>query len=248
MIKAILIDDETGNLELMKGLLQTYCTQVTVMAQATTINTAAALIEQHQPDLVFLDVEMNNESGFDLFKHFPKPNFQVIFATAHEKYALQAIKSSCLEFLLKPIDHRELTTAVEKFEKQQVTINQKKIEILLANIGNVKQQLDKIAIPTTDGFIFLNTNDLLYCEASNNYTIFCTNKNERITSSKTLKEYEEMLNPEVFFRCHKSWLINLNGVKKFSRTEGFRVQMQNDTWIDISVRKKEEFLKIFEKH
>lgn len=247
MIKVVLVDDEPGNLELMQEMLQQYCKNVKVCAAATTIKNAVELINTHQPDLVFLDVEMKNETGFDLFKHFPKPGFQVIFATAHEKYALQAIRSSCLEYLLKPIDHRELSVALEKFERQQVNINQKKIEILLSNIGNSKQQLDKIALPTSDGFVFLNTSDLLYCEASSNYTIFCNNKNERFVSAKTLKEYEGMLNPEVFFRCHKSWLINLNAVKKFSRSEGFRVQMQNEEWIDVSVRKKEEFLKIFEK-
>ncbi len=247
MIKVVLIDDEPGNLELMQEMLQQYCKSVKVCGVATSIKNAVELINTHQPDLIFLDVEMKNETGFDLFKHFPSPNFQVIFATAHEQYALRAIRSSCLEYLLKPIDYKELMTAIEKFEKQQHLSNKKNVEVLLDIIGNKKHQVNKIAIPTSDGLIFLNSNDIVYCEASSNYTIISTTANEHIMSSKTLKEYEELLEEKKFFRCHKSYLINLDYIKKFTRSEGFRVQMQNDAWIDIAIRKKDEFLDLFEK-
>ena len=247
MIKVVLVDDEPGNIELMQQMLQQYCKQVYVCGSATTIKAATQLIELHAPALVFLDVEMKNETGFDLFKQFASPAFQVIFVTAHEKYALQAIRSSCLEYLLKPVDYKELIAAVDKFEKQhQLALTQKRMETLLGNISGKKNQIRKIAIPTGDGLIFINTNEIIYCEASGNYTIIST-AGERITSSKTLKEYEEMLADPVFFRCHKSFLINLDFVKKFSRTDGFRVQMQNEAWIDIAVRKKDEFISLFEK-
>ncbi len=247
MIKVVLIDDEPGNLELMQEMLHQYCKSVAVCGAATTIKVAVELINTHQPDLIFLDVEMKSETGFDLFKHFPSPGFQVIFATAHEQYALRAIRSSCLEYLLKPIDYKEVIAAVDKFEKQQqLAFTQKRMEILLDNISGKKHQISKIAIPTSDGLIFINTNEIIYCEASGNYTLINT-ASERITSSKTLKEYEEMLTNPVFFRCHKSFLINLDFVKKFSRADGFRVQMQNEAWIDIAVRKKDEFISIFEK-
>lgn len=247
MIKVVLVDDEPGNMELMQEMLQQYCKQVHVCGSATTIKEAARLIRLHAPALVFLDVEMKNETGFNLFEQFTNPAFQVIFVTAHEKYALQAIRSSCLGYLLKPVDYKELIAAVDKFEKQhQLAFTQKQVETLLDNINGKKHQVSKIAIPTTGGLVFINTNEIICCEASGNYTIIST-AGERIISSKTLKEYEQMLTGSVFFRCHKSFLINLDLVKKFSRTDGFRVQMQNEAWIDIAVRKKDEFISIFEK-
>ena len=247
MIKVVLVDDEPGNIELMQEMLQQYCKTVTVCGSATTIKAAVEMINTHLPELIFLDVEMKSETGFDLFKHFPSPGFQVIFATAHEQYALRAIRSSCLEYLLKPIDYKELIAAVEKFEKLKHLSNKKSMEVLLENISSKKHQVNKIAVPASDGLIFLNTSDIIYCEASSNYTIICTANNNHIMSSKTLKEYEEMLDETKFFRCHKSYLINLDHIKKFTRSEGFRVQMQNDAWIDIAVRKKDEFLDLFEK-
>lgn len=248
MIKAIIVDDEKGNSDSLRELLNAYCKQVIVLESAQNLKDAVALIQNLHPDLVFLDVELRGEFGFGIFKEFPNPDFQVIFTTAHEKYALQAIKSSALEYLLKPIDYRELISAVEKFEKQQLmTISQKKISVLLENLGNDTQTFSKIAIPSADGYSFVNTNEIIFCQAEMNYTFVFTNKGEKILSTRNLKEFEELLNPSLFFRCHKSWLINLNFIKKYSRAEGTRVLMANDTWIDISVRKREEFLKLFDK-
>ncbi|HEU4718316.1 MAG TPA: LytTR family DNA-binding domain-containing protein [Bacteroidia bacterium] len=248
MIKTIIIDDEKGNVGSLKELLNAYCRQVAVVATAENVADAIRLIDAHKPELIFLDVELKKELGFDIFRHYPDPFFQVIFTTAHEKYALRAIKSSALEYLLKPVDYRELVRAVEKFEKQQhVTMSQKKISVLLENLGNDSQSFSKIAIPSSDGYSFVNTGEIIYCEADMNYTNVVTNKGEKILSTRNLKEFEEMLNPQVFFRCHKSWLINLNFIKKYSRTDGTRVLMANDAWIDISVRKREEFLKLFGK-
>jgi two-component system LytT family response regulator len=246
MTKAILVDDAPSNLRTLEGLLNEYCPEIQVIETCGTIADAVKAIKTHNPDLIFLDVELQNELGFNLFDIFPSPAFEVIFTTAHEKYALQAIKSSCLEYLLKPIDYRELIKAVEKFEKQnQLTINEKKIEILLENVNNVQQTVNKIAIPNANGYVFLNTDEILYAEADMNYTKVITNKHDSYLSTKNLKEFEEMLDPNIFFRCHKSWLINLNYIKQYSRSDGTRVQMQNDQWIDISVRKKDEFLKLF---
>ncbi len=248
MTKAILVDDASANLTTLTGLLKTYCPTITVVAMCSTITEAVNAIKQQQPALVFLDVELQNEMGFDLFNHFDAPTFEVIFTTAHEKYALQAIKSSCLEYLLKPIDYRELVNAIEKFERQQqLSINKNKIEVLLENINSIHQKANKIAIPNANGYVFLNTSDILYCEADMNYTKVLTTKQDAFLSTKNLKEFEEMLDPNVFFRCHKSWIINLNHIKQYSRLDGNRVQMLNDQWIDISVRKRDEFLKLFQK-
>lgn len=247
MIRAIIVDDENGNIRYLQGLLKEYCKQVVVKEVFNGVKEAAAFIAKEKVDVVFLDVELNNELGFKLLELFPNPDFQVIFTTAHEKYALSAIKTSCLEYLLKPISYTELIAAVEKFERQkQVSINQKKIETLLENIGSNSGSFNKIAIPSNEGYTFISINDIVCCEASMNYTVIYTNKNEKIVSTRGLKEFEELLNPQLFFRCHKSWIINLNYIKKYLRNDS-RVTLNNDMKIDIAVRKKEEFFMLFEK-
>ncbi len=216
MIKAVIIDDENGNIRYLQGLLKEYCKQVIVKDTFNGVKEAATYIEQEKIELVFLDVELNNELGFKLLELFPNPYFQVIFTTAHEKYALSAIKAACLEYLLKPINYNELINAVEKFERQkQLIVNQKKIETLLENMGSNSGAFNKIAIPSNEGYMFVTVNDIICCEASMNYTIVYTNKNEKIVSTRGLKEFEELLNPQLFFRCHKSWIVNLNYIKKY---------------------------------
>lgn len=247
MVTALIVEDEKENAELLKELLRTYCPQVKVVGHATDVSAAAVQIRARQPELVFLDVELNGELSFRLFEVFPNADFGVIFTTAHEKYALTAIKTSCIEYLLKPVNYKELRAAVEKFEqKQQLSVNQKKIEILLSNLSTSGPVLNRIAIPSSEGYSFLSAAEIMYCEASVNYTHVITSRNENILSTKTLKEFEEMLSASNFFRCHKSWLINLNFIRKFLRSDS-QVQMVNDKLIDVSVRKKDEFLKLFEK-
>ncbi|MBC7864914.1 MAG: response regulator transcription factor [Bacteroidia bacterium] len=247
MVKALIVDDEKENADLLQSLLSACCPHVQIIGCAESVDTAADLIRKHKPELVFLDVELKGELSFRLFEIFPLPDFGVIFTTAHEKYALKAIKKSCIEYLLKPINPKELLAAVEKFEeRKQLTGTQKKIEVLLENLGSKEQSFSKIAIPSTEGYSFVESNEILYCEASVNYTLVYTGKNESILSTKNLKEFEEVLNPAHFFRCHKSWLINLNYIKKFLRSDS-QVQMSDDKLIDVSVRKKEEFLKLFDR-
>lgn len=245
MIKTIIIDDESGNIAFLKGLVKQYCPQIEVLKSFNTIKEAVDFLKSNNVELVFLDVELKNEMGFKLFELIPYPTFQVIFTTAHEKYALNAIKMSCLEYLLKPINYQELRQAIEKYEKhKQLVISQKKIEVLLENTGNSNQSFQKIAIPTKDNYIFLNTNEIVCCEANTNYTNIYNSKGERYLSTKNLKEFEELLNPKQFFRCHKSWLINLNYIKKYSKSD-LTITLSNDMNIDLAVRKKEEFLQLF---
>lgn len=247
MIRAIIVEDDKNNVEILSSLLQKFCPEVRVAGSASNRADGIKLIENEHPDLVFLDVELGHETGFDILRHFPSASFKIIFTTAHEQYAFRAIKASCIEYLLKPIDYKELCAAIKKYEQQKnLSVNQKKIEVLLDNLGNNPTSFSKLAIPTSDGYSFLNANEIMYCQADLNYTVIHTSKNERMVSSKNLKEFEELLSPSVFFRCHKSYIINLNFIKKFSRSESV-VQMANDIQIDIAVRKKEEFLKLFEK-
>lgn len=248
MITTIIIDDDQGNIDYLLGLLKEYYPFVNVLTTCNTIQEGAIQIEKHKPDVVFLDVELEHEMGFDLFKYISNPTFETIFTTAHEKYALQAIKSSCFEYLLKPIDYRELVKAMDKFSHQNnFALNQKKLETLLENVSSQKRSASKLAFPVADGYRFVTVSDILYCEADLNYTKVFTLNEGGFLSTKTLKEFEESFDPQQFFRCHKSWIINLTFIKKYSRSEGNRVQMIDEKWIDISVRKKDEFLKIFER-
>jgi two-component system LytT family response regulator len=246
MIKAIIVDDDKSCINTLEKLIDKFCSDVALVGFANTISEAVELVNNKRPDLIFLDVELNGEMGFDLLKQIPTENIQIIFTTAHEKYAFRAIKSSALEYLLKPVDHTELVNAVAKYEKQRRNTDQKQVDVLLSNIGKGDKAFDKIIIPGNDSHTFLNTNEIICCEADMNYTNVFTNKGEKIVSTKNLKEFEEALDPNTFFRCHKSWLINLHSIKKFLKTDS-QVLMQNDMLIDISVRKKDEFLNLFKK-
>ena len=246
MLKVVIVDDEQSNVEALRLLLKEFIPNADVVGAANDLKTAVTLINATKPALIFLDVELKQEFGFDLFGFFPEPLFEVIFTTAHEKYALQAIKASALEFLLKPIGHNELISAFSKFEKfDKRKTDHIRIEALLQNVKPTRTS-QKIAIPSADGYVFLDSSEIVCCQADMNYTYVHTTK-EKILSSRTLKEFEEMLDPERFFRCHKSWLINLDHIRKYSRNDGTRVFMSNEQWVDISVRKKDEFLKLFEK-
>ncbi|MBA3682611.1 MAG: response regulator transcription factor [Bacteroidetes bacterium] len=248
MIKTVIVDDENSCVEVLKELLAEYCKQITVIATGSSVDEGVQLINELKPDLVFLDIELKDQLSFAILDKLKDNNLHIIFTTAHEKYAVRAIKASCLEYLLKPVGATELVEAVNKFEKtKQIAFNQKKIEILLENMATSATNINKIAVPCNDGYVFVNSNDIIYCEADLKYTNLYTVKNERIVSSKNLGEFEELLmaNPS-FFRCHKSFIVNVNFVKKFLKADS-QVQMQNDKLIDVSFRKKDEFLKLFDR-
>ncbi|MBK6833267.1 MAG: response regulator transcription factor [Bacteroidetes bacterium] len=247
MIKAIIIDDEDSCQNVLRELLNYSNKQVQILATAKTIDEGIKIINEHRPELVFLDVELKDKLSFEILEKVRFKDFYTIVTTAHEKYAMKAIKSSCLEFLLKPVDGNELKIAIEKFEKQQqISYNQKKIEVLLENIGLPQHNIHKLAIPCNDGYTFINAEDIVYCEADLKYTKIFTRNNENVLSSKNLGEFEELLNHAPFFRCHKSFIINVNFVKKYLRSDT-QVIMSNGTLIDIASRKKDEFLKLFER-
>lgn len=247
MSRAVIIEDDTNNIEVLSELLRKFCSKITLVGAALSVESGIALIKEKQPDLIFLDVELGDKTSFEVLAAFPSPDFKVIFTTAHEQYAFKAIKASCIEYLLKPIDYKELQGAVKRYEQQKnLPLNQKKIEVLLDNIQHGQNSFTKLAIPTSEGYSFLNAAEIMYCLADQNYTIITTTRNERLVSSKNLKEFEELLTSSVFFRCHKSYIINLNHVKKYSRSDS-SLTMTNDMRIDVAVRKKEEFLRLFEK-
>lgn len=248
MIKAILIEDELRSLKLLGNLIGEYCPQVKIIGTATSVDEAFQLIQKNDPDVIFLDIEMQRETGFDLLLKFSEIPFEIIFTTAFEHYALKAIKFSALDYLLKPIDIEELKQAVSKVElnnhRQRVN---KRFESFMHNLQNPKSELYQIALPSSEGLNILQIQDILYLKSDRQYTIFQTKSGEKIVTSKNLGEYEDLLLEYNFFRVHHSSLINLNEVKKYIRGDGGSVVMSNGDLIEVAKRKKDNFLKRFAK-
>lgn len=245
-MNCVIIDDENSCIQALSGIIKQYCSQLRVVGTANNIGDAVKLINATKPQLVFLDVEINNEMGFDLFKYFSAPNFEVVFTTAHEKYALMAIKSSCYDFLLKPIVIQELVSVVSKLENEKGRSTAENVSVLLDNLNAKDNQLQKIAIPSADGYTFINVNDIISLEADGKYTKITAKEGLRSLSTKNIGEFEEMLDHAKFFRTHKSWIINLDHVRSFMKADS-RVVMSNDVIADVSTRKKDDFLKLFNK-
>lgn len=244
MITAIIIDDEAkGRLALREKLL-TYCPQVRILAEAANGVEALTLIQQHRPQLVFLDIEMPKMNGFEMLNELPEKNFHIIFTTAYDQYAIKAIKYAAFDYLLKPIDIEELKTAVVKLENKESNQTKTQVELLYHHMQQPKKQLSKLAIPTLEGLLFYDISDIVYLEANSNYTnLYFANKT-KITASKTLKELEELLPGDFFFRTHHSFLINLSYIKRYIKGDGGQIELQNGAYVDVSRRKKEEFLKV----
>lgn len=241
MLKTIIIDDEPASRNLLEKMLQDYCPGVIVEATAENVAEGIAAIEKYKPDLVFLDIEMPDKTGFDLLASMDPIDFEVIIITGYEKYAIKAFKTVALDYLLKPIDVVELETAVKRVaEKRNKVQENKNFNVFVQNWkANGHEQ---IALASNDGFLFVKIKDIVYCKGDGSYTYFYLKGGERITVSKNLGEFDELLGDKGFFRVHKSFLINLNEMKKYIRGEGGYVVMNNGDTVDVSKRKKEAFL------
>ena len=242
MLKSIIIDDELKSRESLRILIEDFCEGVAVSALCQNVAEGLAAIEKHRPDVIFLDIQMQRETGFDLLNKIKQINFEVIFTTAYSEYAIKAFKFSAIDYLLKPIDIEELKAALLKVEKKIGGSINGRLQQLMDNLKGGNTENFKLALPTSDGLIFIKVNDIVYCEASSNYTNIYMLDGKKHLVSRTLKEYEEMLTESNFFRIHHSYLINLNLVKKYVRGDGGYVIMNNDTSLDVSKRKKEAFL------
>ena len=243
---AIIIDDEAKSRLALRQKLADYCPQVSVIAEADNGQDGINLIEVHKPTIVFLDIEMPYMTGFEMLQEIKDKNFQVIFTTAYDQYAIKAIKFSAFDYLLKPVDIEELKTSVNKIAEKENIQTIQQIESLQQNILQPKKQLHKLAIPTFEGLLFCNINDVIRLESNRNYTNILVQNGQKILASKTLKEFEDILPEELFFRVHHSHLINLECIKKYIKSDGGQLEMINGDIIEISRRKKEEFLKLFE--
>lgn len=244
MIKAILIDDEIHCLETLSILLKEYCPQVTIMESCRSARKGLEAIDIYKPDLVFLDIEMPTMNGFEMLEQFHDIPFAVVFTTSYDQYAIKAIRFSALDYLLKPVDPKELIIAVQKIQGQRTLPSAEQFEMLLRQVYQKGTGLQKIAIPTAEGFELVPAEQIIHCEADDNYThLFLKNKS-KITACRTLKEMEEQLQEFPFFiRIHHSYLANLNEVIKYVRGEGGYLVLSDGSTLNVSRSRKDMLLK-----
>lgn len=248
MYKALIVEDEKHSWEFLRNLIATYCPSLQVVGIANNVDEGVAAIKQYQPDIVFLDIEMQTGTGFDLLQKFPKPDFEVIFTTAYDHYAIKAIKFSAVDYLLKPIDIEELKQSVEKaLEKKQNQTGQVALQMLLKNLQSPKQSEQSITLSTSNGFEFIPLKDIVRIEASGPYSHFFLKGTKKIIVSRHLKEYEMLLSDHGFYRIHNSHIINLDEVKRMAKSDGGYAIMSDDEPIAISPKKKDEFLTLIRK-
>ncbi|TLV00767.1 LytR/AlgR family response regulator transcription factor [Dyadobacter luticola] len=250
-LRAVIIDDETNAREALTNLLRIICPEVEVCGEAKNADQGIELIGKEKPDLVFLDIQMPGKTGFDLLASFEKVDFGVIFTTAYQEYAIRAFRFSAIDYLLKPIDPDELRAAVDKFKSQAGSINPQQIQILQEHLDPAKaprlierkrNDNQRIALPTAEGIHFVQMTEIIQCESLGSYTKFHLVKGPAIVVSRLLKEYEEILDNFYFFRVHQSNIINLEHIKRYVKGDGGQVWMSDNTEIEVSRRRKDEFL------
>lgn len=247
MIKAIIIDDETRSRQIIKEMLNKYCPEIEVISDVSSGEEAYPVITEQQPDLVFLDIEMPYEDGFDFLNRFDRIPFEVVFITAYNQYAIRAIRICALDYLLKPLSITDLKNAVERAKERILNKHSHgQHELLLQNLKrNRNTEHHKLAIPARDGLDFIDIKDIIVLEADGAYTNIRMTDKRKLLSSRNLKEYEEFLPEDFFFRAHHSFIINLHHVRNYHKGEGGYVVMTDNSNVDISKRKKKEFLERF---
>lgn len=240
MIRALIIDDEQDNRLTLSALLTRFCKGVEVIGEVETVKEAVQMIRSLEPDLVFLDIEMPAENGFQLFKYFDEVKFEVIFTTAYDEYAVKAFRYSALDYLLKPINLEELREAISRVEKHTVKpdFNKIRLQTLEYNLDNSFQ---KIALPILNGLVFVDVDDIVRLEADNNYTLVFTTKGKHLIS-KSLREYENVLNNTGFFRVNRSHLINMKYLKRYIKNKNPLIELTDGTQLKLPLAKKQEFL------
>lgn len=247
MIRAIIIEDEDNSRIILNDMLLQHIKNIEVVAVCKNNVEAKSAIENLQPDLVFSDVELEGETVFNMLQQLNEINFEIIFTTGYDKYAIQAIKFSALDYLLKPFSKEDIAEAINHYQqKQNKKQSSQQFDALFHNLKHFQKDLKKITLPTSNGLTVYPVKDIIRCQAEVNYTNFFLTSKSKMLVTKTLKEYEELLNDYDFMRVHNSHLINLHHVKNYSRGEGGSVTMSDGTTVDVSRRKKDEFLKRLE--
>lgn len=242
-MEVVLIDDERSMRDNMKALLQKHVAEATVIGEAEGVVEGLELLSSISPDVLFLDVEMKDGTGFDLISRYGKPDFQIIFVTGHDKYAIKAFKYSAIDYLLKPVDPRELRSAIEKVVRTTAAEQEQLISNFLDN--NEKQLQDRnIVLKDADSVYLVAIKEIVRCQSDNNYTKFFLEDGRKLMVSRTLKEYERLFDDQPFFRAHQSHLINLQFFSKYEKREGGVVSMKDGSKIPVATRKKDALLEI----
>lgn len=239
MIKALIVDDEQASIDLLKWLVTEYCPDITSVQTARSVQDAVPLIRSFQPDIVFLDIQMPHESGFELLTNIDKWNFEVIFTTAYNEFAIQAIRFSALDYLLKPIDETELKKAVERYKVKRIyaPAGQILFRNFMQNIAQGNREKFKLALADASEIKYVQIDEIIRLQAESNYTHIFLTGNKVFISAKTLKEYDEMLEGQHFLRVHKSHLVNPAHIQAYDR-QGI-LQMSDHSKVEVARRKKE---------
>ena len=244
MIRALLVDDSPGSLRTLRNLLKRYCPQVEVVGEALSAGDGYEKVLTLQPDLLFLDIEMPGGSGFDLLEMAIDCAFEVIFVTAFDHYALEAIRHCALDYVLKPVGHKRLQEAVSRAEQRLAEQGiQNRFAQLLEQIPQTEPALERLSLPQVNGFLFIPIHQILYCLADGIYSKVLLKDQRELLTTRRLKELEEMLEKKGFFRIHRSILINLDFVEEYIRGEGGWVVMADGNRLNVSRNKKDDLLK-----
>lgn len=246
-MRVIIVDDELTSSQVLEKLIKHYTPSLQVIAICNKASDAVEKIITLNPDLVFMDIELPEMTGFDILEKVSDRQFNIIFTTAHSQYGIKAIQFSAIDYLLKPIDIEELKVAVNRaMEAISPLQSLEKIKILLENIQLQNNNIifNRIALPTNDGLKFVLTNDIVRCMSSNNYTFIFLNDGTKILVSKTLKDVENVFSAHTFIRVHNSHLVNTNYIKKIIKSENYSLVMCDGSEVEVSRRKKDELLKV----
>lgn len=242
MINCIIVEDEIRFSNTLVGYIEKI-PQLNLLGVFKSVQESIVNIELLNPDLLFLDIELKDGQSFEILNHFSDKQFQVIFTTGYYDYAIKAIKHSAIDYLLKPVNELDFSKAVKKaIQFHGNKLNAQKVELMLSNLQ--KNEFSKIAIHSIDGIEFIDKEDILFCEAEVSYTTFFLEGNKKLVSSNNIKKIESILSEKNFFRLHKSFIVNINKIKKVYKTDGGYVEMPNGYKIPIARRRKEEFMNL----
>jgi two-component system, LytTR family, response regulator len=246
MLRTIIIDDEPHMRQSLEKLLNRHCPHVQVVGQADSVTTGLQSIRHHRPDCVLLDIRLDDGTGFDLLKQAEPIDFKVIFITAYDQYAVEAFRYSALDYLLKPVIPENLVEAIRKAEEMRINDLEVQLSALRNNMATEDHANRKLVLKTQENIHIVQPDEILYCQSDSNYSTFILNNGLRITVSRTLREFEELLKHAGFFRVHKSYLANLSRIVRVEKSEGGTLVMNNGDKIPMGASRKEELMELFD--
>ena len=246
MLTAIIVEDMTDALTLLRKDIETRHPEIEIIATAQSVVAAAKVLRKHEPDILFLDIMLGDGTGFDILEIVPDLKSKIIFVTASDEFAIRAFKFAAIDYVLKPYSHEDLSLAIKR-AKEQLQPNKERLRILKDTISAPEQKPDKISLHTLDQIIIVSLNDIIRCESDSNNTIFHLQDKRKIFVTKTLKYFSDMLQSYEFVRIHQSHLVNLHYISAYIKTDGGYLMLKNGENVPVSVRKKTEIIEILDK-